>query len=361
MKGVIKKWNSYLDTFHLTNVPEVQLFDRFVNENNISLVFDAKNFKIQSTYDEDLRETNSKIMNIIADRTPFFIGGSADLSASCNARLLKHSDFSVKDYSGRNLSFGVREHSMGAIMNGISTYNIRCFTSTFLAFSDFMKPAMRLAAMQNLPVTYLFTHDSIAIGEDGPTHQPIEQLASLRNIPNMYVFRPADINEVIGSWDVIMKNSKTSSIVITKYKTHILGGSNSEMVKFGAYIIKPEREKCDVILLSCGSDLTPTLLIADSIKEQYDVRVVSMPCQELFLDQDEIYKKEVFPDNVRIIAIESSTPENWTKFTNYNNVIGINSFGYSGKSNDVLKKMNFDKDSIQNKVLEILNNSNKNI
>lgn len=354
-KTIIKKWNQYCETFHLTNTPEVQIFDKFVKNNDISLIFEAKNFKIQSTYDEDLRETNSKIMNIIADRTPFFVGGSADLSASCNSRLLKYSDFTKEDYSGRNISFGVREHAMGAIVNGISTYNIRVFSSTFLAFSDFMKPAMRLAAMQNLPVTYLFTHDSVAIGEDGPTHQPIEQLIALRSMPNMYVYRPADINEVIGSWDIIMKNAKPSSLIVTKYKTHILGGSSSELVKNGAYVIKKEKERLDAILLSCGSDLTTTLLIADNLKDTYDLRVVSMPCQELFLSMSEPYKKEILPDNVKIIAIESSSPENWTRFTNYDNIIGIESFGFSGKPNDVLKKLNIDMESIQNKVVEIIN------
>ena len=358
MSKDIKNYNEYLNTFHLTNYKEVQIFDRFVQNNDIGLNYDAKNFRIQSSYFEDLRESNSKIMNIIADRTPFFIGGSADLFASCNTRLLKHGEFSRNDYSGRNISFGIREHAMGAVINGMATYNLRPFASTFLVFSDYMKPALRFAAMQNLPSTFIFTHDSINVGEDGPTHQPIEQLISLRSIPNMYVYRPADINEVIGCWDAITKNAKPSSLVINRGKNHILAGTDGVKSLTGGYIVKKEKEKIDAILLSCGNDLTNTLLVASELEETYDLRVVSMPCQELFLNQSKEYQNSVLPLNTKIIAIEASSPENWCKFTNYNNVIGLNSFGYSGKEKDVIRKMNFDKDSIKKKVLDILNEKN---
>ena len=354
MSSDIKKWNEYAQTFHLTNSPEVQIFDRFIKDKSINLTFNAKNFKIHASYDEDLRESNSKIMNIIADRTPFFLGGSADLFASCNTRLIKYSAFSKDDYSGRNISFGIREHVMGAIINGMATYNLKVYSSTFLAISDFMKPALRLAAMQNLASIFIFTHDSINIGEDGPSHQPIEQLISLRSIPNMYVYRPADINEIIGSWDIILKNNKPSSLLINRGKVHILAGTNGELVKNGGYIIKKEKEKIDAIIVSTGYDLTTALLIADDLSNEYDIRVVSMPCQELFFDQTLEYQESVLPKNSKIIAIEASTKENWTRITNYDNIIGLSTFGYSGKAKDVLKKMKFDKESITNQVIEIL-------
>ena len=354
MEKPIKKYEEYTNTFHLTNYLEVQQFDRFLNNFDIGLNFEARNFKIQSNYFEDLRESNSKIMNIIADRTPFFMGGSADLFASCNTRLLKHGDFSREDYTGKNIEFGVREHAMGAIIDGMATYNIRPYASTFLTFSDYMKPALRMAAMQNLPATFIFTHDSINIGEDGPTHQPVEQLISLRSIPNMYVYRPADINEIIGCWDAIMKFKKPTSLVINRGKKHILAGTNGEKVLYGGYIVKPERQKLDAILLSCGNDLTNALLIASDLENEYDIRVVSMPCQEQFLNQTKEYQEAILPKNAKIIAIEASNKENWCKFTNYNNIIGINSFGYSGKEDDVLRKMNFDKESIKTQVLNIL-------
>ncbi len=354
MSKEIKTWEKYSETFHLTNSPQVQIVDNFLKNNNINLEFDAKNFKINPTYYEDLRESNSKIMNIISDRTPFFLGGSADLSASCNTRLIKEGEFSKQNYSGKNINFGVREHVMGAIINGMSLYNLKVYSSTFLAFSDFMKPSIRLAAMQKLSTTYIFTHDSINIGEDGPTHQPIEQLTALRNIPNLYVYRPADINEIIGSWDSILKVSKTTALVISRGKIHIINGSNGEEVKKGGYIIKPEKQKIDAILLSSGADLTTTLEIADDLRDRYDLRVVSMPCQELFLEQDLAYQKSILPDGVKIIAIESTTKESWSKFTNYNNIIGLNTYGISGKANDVLKLMKFDEESIKNQVIEIL-------
>ncbi len=356
MEKEIAKWNEYYEIFHLTNSNEIQTFDRFIKEGNINLSFDAKNFKINATYDEDLRETNNKIMNIIAERTPFFIGGSADLSASCNTKLLKYSAFSKNDYSGRNISYGIREHAMAAITNGMTTYNLRPYASTFLTFSDHMKPSMRIAAMQNLASTFIFTHDSIKIGEDGPTHQPIEQLITLRSIPNMHVFRPADINEVIGSWDAIMKLGKTSSLIIHKGKTHVLAGTSGEEVKNGGYIVKNEKQRLDGVIVSCGNDLTTSLLIADELSDTYDLRVVSMPCLELFFNKPQEYRQSIIPKGVKVIAIEASTKENWTRITNYDNVIGLSTFGYSGKEHDVLRKMNFDKDGIKNQVLNILKN-----
>ena len=354
MSKVLEKYKEYSDTFHQTNYDEVQLFDKFLNTKDISLNFDSRNFKIQSNYFEDLRESNSKIMNIIADRTPFFIGGSADLFASCNTRLIKHGDFSRSDYSGRNISFGIREHAMGAIINGISTYNLRAYSSTFLVFSDYMKSTIRLAAMNNIPSTFIFTHDSINVGEDGPTHQPIEQLLTLRSIPRLDVYRPADINEVIGCWDSIMENKSTSSMIINRGKNHILAGTNGAECLKGGYIVKKEKKKIDAILLSCGNDLTNTLLIASELEKQYDIRVVSMPCQELFLKQSKEYKDSILPKNTKIIAIEASSKENWSKFTNYDNIIGLDDYGYSGKEDDVLRKMKFDKDSIKGQVLTIL-------
>ena len=354
MEKELVKWNEYADTFCLTNSPEVQLFDKFIKDKDINLSFDAKNFKIHASYDEDLRETNNKIMNIIADRTPFFLGGSADLSASCNSKLLKYSTFSRNSYSGRNIYYGIREHVMGAITNGMATYNLRPYSSTFLTFSDFMKPSIRLAAMQNLPATFIFTHDSINIGEDGPTHQPIEQLITLRSIPNLYVFRPADINEVIGCWDVIMKLAKPTSLIINRGKVHILAGTNGEEVKKGGYIVKKESEKIDAVIVSCGYDLTTTLLVVEELSAQYDIRVVSMPCLELFFAQALEYRNSVIPNGTKVIAIEASTKENWTRITNYENIIGLSSFGFSGKKDDVLQKMNFDKEGIKNQVLGIL-------
>src|SRR5574344_453324 len=342
----LQLWNEYKETFHNTNYPDVHTFVQFFERNNISLKFDASNFKIQPDYMEELRDSNAKIMNIIASRTPFFLGGSADLGGSCKTNLVNFGTFETENYAGRNINFGIREHAMGAIINGMAAYKLRPYGSTFLTFADYLKPDLRMAALANLPVTYIFTHDSINVGEDGPTHQPIEQLSSLREIPNLYVYRPADINEVIGCWDVIMDNSRPSALVISRAKIHILGGTSSALTIKGAYIARKENNRLDAIIIATGSELTTALIIAEKLKNEYDIRVVSMPCQELYLSQDLTYQNSIIPPTNKIICLEASHPNNWAKFTSYNNIIGIDSFGYSGKPIDVLKKMNFDTKTI---------------
>ena len=354
MSKIIKLWQEYATEFHNTNYADVQTFAQFFERNIINMKFDARNFRIQPDYSEELRESNSKIMNIIADRTPLFLGGSADLGSSCKTNLIKYDDFGPNNYAGKNINYGIREHAMGAITNGLATYNLRSYASTFLVFSDFLKPSIRLAALMNIPSTFIFTHDSINIGEDGPAHEPIEQLSTLRNIPNLNVFRPGDINEIIGMWDYIMDNSHPTAVVLTKNNVHILGGTDSTNAKNGAYIVKKETNKLDAIIITTGSELTTALLIADHLKGTYDIRVVSMPCQEIFLSSELTYQKEIIPDHVKILCIEASTPDNWTKFTDYQNIIGVNTFGYSGKPEAVLKAMHFDIDSIEEKVKELL-------
>jgi transketolase len=354
MAKSIMLWKEYAETFHNTNYPDVQILDQFFLNNKISLNFDANNFKIQSNYQDDLRESNSQIMNIIASRTPFFIGGSADLGVSCKTNLIKYSDFGFNNYMGRNIYFGIREHAMGAIINGMATYHLRPFASTFLVFSDYLKASIRNAALMKIPATYIFTNDAVNVGEDGPTHEPVEQLATLRNIPDLDVYRPGDINEVIGSWDAIMKLAKPAALVISKQNIHVLGGTNGSATLKGGYIVKKEKAQIDGIIIATGSELMTALLVENSLKDKYDLRIVSMPCQELFLRQDATYQNLILPPGNKIIVIEAATNNNWIKFTTNDNIIGINNFGYSGKPNDVLKKMQFDTPSIINKVKELL-------
>jgi transketolase len=354
MAKPLKLWHEYQETFHNTNYPDVQVIDQFLMNNKLSLNFDAKNFKIQNNYQDDLRESNSQIMNIIASRTPFFLGGSADLGASCKTNLIKYSDFASNNYLGKNIYYGIREHAMGAITNGIATYHLRPFASTFLVFSDELKASLRLVAMMQVPATYIFTNDSVNVGEDGPTHEPVEQLANLRAIPNLDVYRPGDINEVIGSWDAIMKLARPAALIISRQNIHVLGGTDGTSALKGGYIVKKEDSKIDGIIIATGSELTTALIIENTLKEVYDLRIVSMPCQELFLRQDATYQNTILPPGNKIIVIEASTNGNWVRFTNNDNIIGINDFGYSGKPDDVLKKMQFDVNSITNKVKELL-------
>lgn len=323
----------------------------FLQTGGDGLQFSSSNFKIQSDYNEELRESNSKIMNIVSERSKFFLGGSADLASSCHTSLYKELDFSKKEKTGRNINFGVREHAMGAILNGMALSGLRVYGSTFLAFADYLKPALRMTAQMNLPVTYIFTHDSISIGADGPSHQPVEQLAMLRTTPNLVVIRPADINEVIGSWDYIVNNKRPVALVLSKDEAHILSGTSGDYVKYGAYIVKQETSRLDAVLVSTGIDLTNTYLVSEDLRKKgIDTRVVSMPSVELFLSQPEEYQNQVIPPNVKVITVEASATLPWYRFASKNCAIGIDTFGVSGKKEDVLQTLYFDYDSLYKKI-----------
>ena len=330
----------------------------FIQTGVDGLHFSSSNFKIQSDYNEELRESNSKIMNIVSERSKFFLGGSADLSSSCHTALYKDIDHTKKERTGRNINFGVREHSMGAILNGMALCGLRVYGSTFLTFADYLKPALRMTAQMNLPVTYIFTHDSVSIGADGPSHQPVEQLAMLRTTPNLVVLRPADINEVIGSWDYIVNNKRPVAIVLSKDEAHILAGTSGEYVKYGAYIVKQETSKLDAVLVSTGMDLTNTYLASEELRKKgIDTRIVSMPSVELFLSQPQEYQDQVIPPNAKVITVEASATLPWYRFASRGCAIGIDTFGVSGKREDVLQTLQFDYDSLLRKIeFNITNN-----
>ena len=330
----------------------------FVQTGVDGLHFSSSNFKIQSDYNEELRESNSKIMNIVSERSKFFLGGSADLSSSCHTSLYKDIDHTKKERTGRNINFGVREHAMGAVLNGMALTGLRVYGSTFLAFADYLKPALRMTAQMNLPVTYIFTHDSVSIGTDGPSHQPIEQLAMLRTTPNLVVLRPADINEVIGSWDYIVNNKRPVAIVLSKDEAHILAGTNGEYVKYGAYIVKQETARLDAVLVSTGMDLTNTYLVSEELRKKgIDTRVVTMPSMELFLSQPQEYQDQVIPPNAKVITVEASATLPWYRFASRGCAIGIDTFGVSGRREDVLQKLNFDYDSLLRRIEYLITNN----
>lgn len=352
MKDNYNNWKKYFTevkkTFSESGLKKIL---DFIETGTDDVAFSSSNFKIQSDYNEELRESNSKMMNIVSDRTKFFLGGSADLSSSCHTALYKDIEFSKKTPTGRNIAFGVREHAMGAILNGMSLSGLRTFGSTFLVFADYLKPAMRMTALMNLPITYIFTHDSVTVGQDGPTHQPVEQLAMLRTIPNMTVFRPADINEVIGCWDYIINNKKPVSIVLSKDEAHILDGTSGEKVKMGAYIVRKETQRLDAVLVSTGIDLTTTYLISEELRTKgIDTRVVSMPSVDLFISQSEEYQNSIIPPNAKVFTIEASSTLPWYRFASRNCAIGIDTFGYSGFKDDVLEKVKFDYETILSKI-----------
>ena len=316
------------------------------------LFYDAPEEKQEST-----RITSSKILNSIVKKSPYLIGGSADLFAATKTYIEDGGDFNRDNYLGKNIFFGVREHAMAAIMNGLSLAGFRPYGSTFLAFSDYLKPAMRLSAMMNLSNIYIFTHDSISVGEDGPTHQPVEQLLALRSLPNLDVFRPADANEVIGSYKAIFeKSTGPSAITLSRNVEPISEYTKVSEVEKGGYIVLDPEKKPAGIIISSGEELHQVIEVANRLKiKGIDIRVVSMPNLERFLNQSEEYKENILPVEIRKIVVEASSQYSWNRLI-YNSkyLITLDEFGSSGKKEDVYKKYGFDIDSLEEKIENLL-------
>lgn len=344
------KYNAYLNTCDSDT-------KRFLLSLNEDKRYDVTKLFNDALFDDDeLRNINSKVMNIIADNYPCFLGGSADTASSCKTYLKSFDDFNSTSLNGKNIRYGVREHAMGAITNGIALSGLRPFASTFLAFSDYLKPSIRMSSLMNIPSIFVFTHDSVNIGEDGPTHQPVEQLAMLRSIPNFYVYRPCDANEVIGSWHTALNNDKPSSIVISRNKVVNLSTTDPLMVKKGAYIVRKEKKKLFGIIIATGSEVALAIDIAEKLsRKNMEIRVVSMPCTRLFNEQPQSYKDEILPIGYKTFVIERASKFGWHKYV-YNDkyIMGIDEFGYSGKEEDVLKKLKLDDDTIYKRIEKLL-------
>lgn len=347
---VVPKYNEWVNKYkELTNA-DAKL------KNNILLM--TNGFKINlndltiSIPNEELRNTNNRVMNIISNSTPLFIGGSADVSSSTKTRLANAKDFKITQEYGKNIHYGVREHSMGAITNGLALMGLKPFCSAFLTFSNYLKPNLRLAALMKCGSTFVFTHDSITIGQDGPTHQPIEQLGALRSIPNMTIFRPADVREILGAWNYALNSNNPTSIVISKDEIPTLENSNATETNKGAYIVYRETGKLNGIIISTGSEVNIAIKIAKELQNKgTNIRVVSMPSMEAFEKQDEYYQKEIIEPLVKVVTLEASNDPNWYKYvTNNECVININNFGISAKREDVLKYENFDYESLLKKI-----------
>ncbi len=306
---------------------------------------------------ESLRDTSSKVLNSIVSNNEFIMGGSADLFTSTKTYIKDLGDFSSKNYLGKNIFFGVREHAMAAIINGISLVGFRSYASTFLAFSDYMRPAMRIASILNLPVTYIFTHDSISIGSDGATHQPVEQLTSLRAMPNLEVFRPCDANEVIGTYKTIMKKKTGPSVIsLSKTKLPILETTSSSGVEKGAYIVKNEQRKLDGIIISSGEEVHQAIEVSKRLNTKgIDVRIVSMPSIKRFLDQEDAYKEEILPVGIKKIVIEAGSSLSWNRLIfNKKYLITLDTFGDSGSRDELYEKYGFDIESLEEKIENLL-------
>ena len=300
------------------------------------------------------RKASGKVLNAIADDIPFLIGGSADLSPSTDTILDKYESFSPAHREGRNFHFGIREHSMGAILNGMAlTKGFIPFGATFLIFSDYMRPPMRLAAISKIKPIFIFTHDSIGLGEDGTTHQPIEQLAGLRSVPNMTLIRPADANETAQAWRVALEHSGGPVvIVLTRQGLPILDQlkyAKATGLEKGAYILSEPASLPDIILIGTGSEVYLLLQAQEKLKEKSILaRVVSMPSWELFEKQDEMYKEMVLPKNIRKrLSVEAGSTQGWLKYaTESGKCLGIDHFGESAPAEEIFREFGFTVENI---------------
>ncbi|CDI49436.1 transketolase [Clostridium tetani] len=306
------------------------------------------------------RAASGDVINRLATVVPNLIGGSADLAPSNKTYMKDKGDFSKEDRKGANLHFGVREHAMAAIANGMYLHGgLKVFVSTFFVFSDYMKPSMRLSALMNLPITYVLTHDSIGVGEDGPTHEPIEQLASLRSIPNMTVFRPADAKETAAAWYyAITKEDGPVSLVLSRQNLPLYNETGKDALK-GAYILKDtEDKKPDIILMATGSEVELIYEGAKILEEKgIKVRVVSMPSLEVFEKQSKEYKEEVLPSNVtKRLAVEAASSFGWHKYLGFDgDILSIDHFGASAPGDVLFKEFGFTIENLVKKAEEVLN------
>ena len=301
------------------------------------------------------RNSSQDAINSVAAVLPTFFGGSADLSHS-NMTFIKGDNLQDDSHrTERNVQFGVREFAMATVLNGLMLHGgVRVFGGTFFVFSDYLKGALRLSALQNLPVTYVFTHDSIAVGEDGPTHEPIEHLASLRTIPNTYVFRPADATETQAAWYLSQKtNNRPTSIVLTRQNLPILENSSFEKVSKGAYVVYETAVDFDTILIATGSEVALAIDVARELeKDGFKVRVVSMPSVELFEEQSKEYKEELLPLNIRRrVSLEMGNSSLWYKYVGLDGLaIGIDKFGASAPANKVIEEYGFTVEAVVEKI-----------
>ena len=339
-----RKWNLLTKKYQELYPSEYEQFTSFFNQD---IVVNLDDFTNEVSSEKDAtRNISGKIINKLSAINLNLIGGSADLTASTKA---KGADghYDKNHRLGRNLNFGVREHAMGAIVNGMVLHGgLKVFGGAFFVFSDYMKPAIRLAAIMRIPSIFVFSHDTIAVGEDGPTHQPVEQLTGLRAIPNLNVIRPADANETLAAWKIAMESKSTPTVIIlTRQNVNNQKTTSYEGVSKGAYIVSKENEHIDGILLASGSEVG-LALEAKSILEQQglDIRVVSMPSHYLFEKQTNKYQKEVLPKRAKVLAIEMGSRLSWYKYTSY--VYGLDDFGISAPLEVALEYYGFTKEKV---------------
>ena len=308
------------------------------------------------------RQCSMTVIEGISNIIPQLVGGSADLSGSNNTKTKNSLVINKRNFVGNYIHYGVREHGMAAIMNGLALYNgLVPYGGTFLIFSDYCKPSIRLSAIMGLKVIYIFSHDSIGLGEDGPTHQPVEQLAGLRSIPNLKVFRPADINETLECWEVALNSNGPSALVLSrqklKYITNKLNENNNCLL--GGYEINVTSHDNKISIIASGSEVSLALEVQKSLKEvNIESKVISIPCQELFDKQSEDYKRKILDPNNLKVSIEAGSVNSWKKYLSEKDLsFGIDQFGKSAPYKDLFDNFNLTSQKIVSQIQKTLRNN----
>ena len=355
-QNVYEDWyNDYQEYLKDLSEKEQEELNDFITDEEILLNLDKVIDKEKLFLDKPMRDINFQIMNVISAFIDRFIGGSADVSSSTKTYLKNGGNFGSDNYKGKNISFGVRENAMGAMLNGIALTNFRCFGGTFLTFADYLKPSIRNTALMNLPVTYIFTHDTFLIGQDGATHQPVEQLAMLRSIPNLDVYRPCDYKELIGSWNLILKNKRPATLIVSKNPTESYKYTSIEETSLGGYVISEVKTRLDLILIASGSEVTLAMKLKQELLKNFiEARIVSMPNINDFFKQSKEYQNQVLPRGYKRMVLEFSNDPNAYKLVkNEEDIINITKFGKSGTQEELLQEFELDIASI---IIRIKNN-----
>lgn len=353
------KWNELFASY-VEKYPEMkELWDNYFDGYDMSDLFNSDEYWARGDKAEATRNTSGTILNMIKKAMPNLIGGSADLAPSNKTNLKDAGDFSKDNYAGSNLHFGVREQAMAAIGNGLMLHGgLKAFVATFFVFSDYVKPMARLTALMQLPLTYVFTHDSIGVGEDGPTHEPIEQLAAFRSLPGFTVFRPCDRTETAAAWMYAVENEcGPTGLVLTRQNLPQMEGSSKDALKGGYVIADSQKEVPDAIIIASGSEVSLAVNAKEELKKDgIDVRVVSMPSMELFDKQSAEYKESVLPNAVRKrVAVEALSDFGWYKYVGLDGrVIAMEGFGASGPAATLFEHFGFTVDNVVKTVKEVI-------
>lgn len=357
-KSKFNKWNKLFKEYKNQYPQEAkQLEDAIDGKYTLDVEEIIKNYP--AGHNDATRNTSLEIIQEVAKQNPTFLSGTADLASSTKTQIKGQNNFSVEDYSGRNLVFGIREFAMVAILNGMTLHKgVKVSAGGFLVFSDYFKAAVRMACLMKLPIILPLSHDSIAVGEDGPTHQPIEQFAMLRSIPNMHVIRPADAVEMAAAWKLAIESKENpTALILTRQNVETMGGSSVEGVSKGAYIIGKEEKQCDAIIIASGSEVNLAMNAkTELLKKGIDVRVVSMPCQEIFDQQDKAYKQSVLPNDVRKrLSVEMASSFGWHKYVGLDGIVmSIDEFGRSAPANQVIESFGFTVDKVVENVEKLV-------